>query len=769
LVVAVLVVVSVVGAYLYLWLDREILSTLPEDLSQYRTWRPPTTCRVYAADGSLVDEFYVERRVWVDLDTLPEHVWRAFLVAEDRRFFDHPGVDLFGIARAALENWRAGETVQGGSTLTQQLVKNLMVGDEVSYERKLKEAILAYRLERELGKEAILELYLNYVYLGSGNYGVQAAATDYFGVDAAALDPGQAALIAGLIPAPSRYSPRTHPENARWRRAVVIRAMVDENVIDAVDAIDYLADPVQVVVKKPPISADPIAYVTQVRREVRRLVGEQLAYTQGLRVYTALDPAVQHVATEAVRKALVALDQRQGRRSVLRTLEPEALEAFLAAESTAPPDAAAAPVAEGECFEAVVGRERDLGRLHTGQGTVALAKADWTVLQHQGEEKEAIPLSRRVKPGDVLRLCPTEDGSVVLDPHPWGQGAAVVLENGTGRVIALVGGYEVGLEGFVRATQARRQPGSSFKPYVYAAALRNGHTQLDVVSDLPIALPGGGGRIWSPKNYGGGYAGAMRLRSALARSINTIAVRMALEVGPAEVARTARAMGVATPLRTDITIALGSSEVTPMDQALGYATIARMGVPVQPAYVDRLEDVDGVVLGERGGPIRVDGAVVGELPGAPLPRALEPGIAYELLDMMREVVRSGTARRALRPGFDRGGKTGTTNDFIDAWFVGFTPRYTVAVWVGSDGTTSLGDRETGARAALPAWIEIVEALPAEEGERFAIPDEAVLVRTEEGWVGLPRGTAARGGLAWRDVRGAPLPEFRLAGPQGIPR
>jgi penicillin-binding protein 1A len=376
------------------------------------------------------------------------------------------------------------------------------------------------------------------------------------------------------------------------------------------------------------------AYLTAVRREVRRLFGEQLASTEGLVVHAALDPRAQLVAEEAVIASLDAHALRQ--------------------------------------------------------------------------------------PGGATA-----------------EGAAVAIENATGRVMLVTGGRNTVLEGFVRATRATRQPGSSFKPYVYGSALMGGKTQITTVIDGPLSLPAGGGKTWSPKNYVAGYAGALSLRSAMARSLNTVAVRLVLERGPAEVARLAKAMGVRTPLRVDPTMALGSSEVTPLDQALGYSTIARMGVPTDPVWILQVDDSEGRVLGRAGDRFELGGKVV-TLPGGPLPRAMPAGVAYELADMMRGVVMSGTARKAFDPRFDRAGKTGTTNGFQDAWFVGFTPRWTVAVWVGAEGAITLGDGETGGKAALPVWLAIVQHLGETEGERLPVPPEAVLLRHEGLWLGFDR-------------------------------
>ena len=358
----------------------------------------------------------------------------------------------------------------------------------------------------------------------------------------------------------------------------------------------------------------------------------------------------------------------------------------------------------------------------------------WVFDEREGKRK---PLAWQLKGGEILGVCryaeQAADGTLVeLDTSPWVQSAAVVVHHPTGNVIAVTGGIGEGeLEGFVRGVQATRQPGSSFKPYVYAAAFRRkGLGQLSKIVDRPISYGG-----WTPKNYSGGYSGSMTIRTALTRSTNTVAVQLMAMAGPEYVADLAYALGVRTPLRPDLTMALGSSEVTPLDQAMGYSAIARGGVPAEPIFITRVEDADGNLLAEAGDVLE-DGT---RLPGAPQPRALEPGLAFETLDMMRSVVQFGTGRRAHRDYEDRAGKTGTTNNFVDGWFVGVTPSHAIAVWVGSDGSGTLGDKETGGKASLPTWIAIAEALP-EGPARFPIPDEAVMVTWAGQKVAVRRGT-----------------------------
>jgi penicillin-binding protein 1A len=706
---------------------------------------------VDAADGTKVDQFYADRRYWVDIDDVPDPVWQAFVAAEDRRFFEHPGVDALGVARAIVTNYQAGRTVQGGSTLTQQLVKKLIVGDERSYDRKIREAVLAMRLDRELGKRGILELYMNYVPLGSGNNGVEAASRDYFGIPASQMDAGQAALLAGLVPAPSRYSPRKSMETAFERRRIVLGGMVVMGYLTEAEASEFLDDVVPLPNRETGETPIEAAYITQVRRELRELLPVDDAFSVGLQVHTALDLELQAVVVEAGQFAVDAHYERQGRRALAPPLSDVA--GYLAERQEFE-----TPVA-GDCIDVVVPRTRRLDGLLYGPHVVSLQRSDWNArIRLPDPDFPSQALNITVRSGHVLSGCVTETGELALEGAPWAQSAVVVIDNPTGQVLAMSGGTDVVLEGFVRATQARRQPGSSFKPYVYATALRDGVSQLDVMSDSPISMPAGGGKLWTPKNYGGGYSGSMTLRQALARSVNTIAVRLALRVGVDEVVGVAKGLGVSTPLRRDPTIALGSSEVTPMDQAAAYATIARLGVPIQPVYITWVDgnndEVDVVAGGSQ-----VIGDSVLTLPGARGEPVLSPEVAYETRDMLRQVVRGGTGRSAYIAGMDRGGKTGTTNDNVDAWFVGMTLNHTIAVWVGTDGTGSLGKSETGGKAALPAWRMVADALDEPMG---LAPSPSSIAWWQHGgeWVALSRGHAPTSVVNARlTPANQPLPEF----------
>lgn len=738
------VVVLIAGLLGGRWFQVEVLAGLPDDLQSLRGWRPPGACRILAADGTEVHRFYDERRFWVPLDELPSHLPRSVLVAEDRSFLEHPGVDLRGIGRALRENVRAGRTVQGGSTITQQVVKKLLVGQDRTLRRKLREAVLAWRLERTLSKQEILELYLNYVALGSGNYGVEAAAQSYFGRSARDLDPGQSALLAGLIPAPSRYSPRANPRLAAERRALVLRSRVALGELQEDDLPRWLDAPVLEPVPPPePLAAD---YATAVVHHLEELLPRAAWTDQGLDVQTALDLPLQRAAHAAVSRALEGVRDRQGPRGPRGRIEDVA--AFLLdAPGLSRALGAILEPGPGDCFDAVVGPGGSLEELLAGPFVFSLPpdeQRQTVAATAAGRARRS--LARSVEPGDRLRLCLDPAGQPALDRSPWAQGAAVVLENRTARVLAVVGDQDPRLGGFVRATQARRQPGSTFKGFVYAAALRDGLSQTD--------------RVWPPPPPEEGEEPpdpGPTLRSALAQSINKASVDLYRRRAPGSVVALAAALGVRTPLRDDPSVALGSSEVTPLDLASAYAALARMGVPQEPAWVDAVVDVDGRVLGVRGGEVDLAGGA--GLPGAPGPRALPDGVARELVDMLEAVVEGGTARAAHRPGFARAGKTGTTDDHVDAWFVGMTPTHTVAVWIGVDDRLPLGWGEYGGRAALPAWMEIVDALPEVEGADFGPAPGAVLLPVRGQWQWVQRGRVPRWVLRPPEVGDDPLFPF----------
>ena len=609
-----------VAASFAVW--RELTQDLP-DAAELLDYRPPTATRVYAADGTLIGEFYVERRYLMPIEQVPLGVRRAFLAAEDADFYTHRGIDPQGIARAVYMNLREGEIVQGASTITQQVVKQLLLSPERSFERKAKEMILALEIEAKLTKDQIFYLYLNHIYFGSRTYGLSAASHGLFGVPPSELTLPQAALLAGLPQAPSRYDPRRHPEEALARQRYVLERMRIAGFITQQEYADALATPI--VLAPPPESVtDPAAawYVDQVRRLLEEEFGDEYA-ALGLQVKTAVDLRMQRAAEAALEKALAPLQKRLG----------------------------------------------------------------------SGKR------GKRAADADADRP----------DPRSFVEGALVAIDPETAEVKALVGGLDYERSVFNRAVLARRQPGSSFKPFVYASAVDKGYTQETVVLDAPISLPDGRGGAWTPKNFGNKYMGSVPLRVALTKSLNTVSVRLALDVGLDPLRDHLRAFGFPTDFPRNLSLALGSSEVTLLDLVRAYGVFATLGKRFDPVFVTEITDPNGIPV---------------EFPGV-RPRfetVLNPRTAWIVTDMMREVVQRGTATAAKKLGRPAAGKTGTTNDSKDAWFVGFTPDLVTGVWVGFDADRTLG-KATGGKLAAPIWTDFMEqALEGRPIRELPVPE-----------------------------------------------
>lgn len=748
----------------YLYFRGEVIREFSDAIERAETYRPPGSVVLLDRDGAVFDMFWREKRLWVPLDSLPDAVWGAIVTAEDRRFFEHSGVDVWGIGRAVRANLSGGRVSQGASSLTQQLVKNLIVGKDKTFLRKAREAVIAWELERRLTKRQLLEMYINYVYLGSGNHGIEAAAQNYFGKPAAQMTPAEAALLAALIPAPSRFDPRLAPERAVERRNRVLEAMVDTGFIEAETRDTERMEPIVLAEDGVDGHRSGAAYATHVRRLVVDAFGEEAPFELAMRVHTPMDPEIQRIAEEAVKAASERVMTRQGIWAIVEHLRAGQARAEFLAVTAADPEV-------GDCFHALLSRTEPL-ELKTRNHTWSLAKGERTryVRNRYRRQGSRQPFWGTALVGDKVRVCRSAEREVVLDARDWVQGAAVVIEHATGEVVAMVGGNEPVLEGFVRATQALRQPGSTFKPFVYAAAIEDGRSQLSVMTDEEITLTASDGQEWTPGNSGREeYRGEVPLRTALAASLNSISVQLVDDVGSDKVADLARRAGVRTPLNEVLSIALGSSEVTVLDQATGFATLANGGVYREPRFVRRVEDREGSVLGEAGELVkRSDGSIVGDLPGR-VRQAMSPGVAYETADMMRGVMEGGTGRRGGKKGYFRAGKTGTTNQSTDTWFVGFSPRYTVAVWVGTDDNGSLGIGESGAHTALPAWKSIMDALPAERSDSIPIPAEAMRIRWGGRWVGVNRETVPRNVFGVRRIGDRPLPVFpkrRVMGEDG---
>ncbi|MBK9029808.1 MAG: PBP1A family penicillin-binding protein [Myxococcales bacterium] len=703
---------------------------LPTDLTAAFDYQPNRKSLVLAADGQEIGAFYVENRQVVRLDRIPSHVIAAFLAAEDSRFWDHPGFDAVGIVRAAWKNFTTGGVKQGASTITQQVTKMLLLDSERTYTRKAKELILAVRIERELSKQEILSIYLNHVFLGNNAYGVAAAAETYFGKQIENVTIAEAALLAGLVAAPSEYAPHRHFDRARTRQVYVLGRMREDGYVSDSEVAAALDEPIAILGEVAENDLAAPYFVEQIRQRLVTAIGERRVLNGGLRIYSTLDPRMQAAAELALRHGLETLDRRLGFRGPVARLAPEARARF----ADGPPQRVRAGALEPVLGELVpetrygglvveLPRKGDLTldlgprRLPLGGKDAADARA-W-----RGDD------GARLAVGDVVPVKLSADGAAaVIDQAPLIQGALVAIEPGTGRIRALVGGYDWRDNKFDRASQGHRQVGSSIKPFIYGSALAAGYTVVSRVLDGPVAVPTATG-VWTPSNYDNRYNGVVTLRTALAKSLNTISVRLMLDVGVDRVIDVLRGFGITSDIPRHISIALGTPDLTLLELAGGYAGIASGGRRVTPRLWD-------VVMDGRGAPLLDHRA---DPPG---PQVWPPEVDYALVDLMRGVVARGTAKRALELGRPAAGKTGTSANFKDVWFIGFTTDLLCGVWIGRDDSTPIGDKITGGGAAVPIWVEFMKAAhPPTPIRDFPVPAGVVFARAEP-WGGSPVGPSA---------------------------
>ncbi|MGB0219787.1 MAG: penicillin-binding protein 1A [Sinimarinibacterium flocculans] len=734
LLLAALAVAALFGAAHYYGRDLPSVASL-------RELQLSVPLRIYSRDGKLMGEFGSERRALLRFEDLPPRVVQAFLAAEDDRFFEHPGVDWQGLLRAALKYAATGEKSQGGSTITMQLARNVFLSSERTFTRKFKEILLALRIERELDKPQIMALYLNKIFLGERAYGVGAAALVYFGRDVGSLSLGETAVIAGLPKAPSRDNPVANPVRATERRDYVLRRMRELGYISRAEYEEAVAEPLVVQPYRPQVEVEADYVAEMVRAEMVARFGEE-AYSRGLNVTTTVDASRQTAANAALRQALLEYDRRHGWRGAEAHIPAELL-----AQPQSPEFATAlgryAPVGglQAAVVQAFDGNELALltasGPLTLGDESFAWAKLD----------------SAGLAPGDVVRIDSSGDAPR-LAQIPEAQGALVALNPDDGAIEALVGGFDFFAGKFNRVTQARRQAGSGFKPFLYATAMAHGYTPASVLLDAPVVFDDP--RLestWRPENYGGDIKGPMRLREALVQSRNLVSIRLLMGIGIDTALDFIPRFGLpADRLPRDLTMALGSAVFTPLEMARGYATIANGGFVVDPYVIVEVRDSAGEIV-ERAQPRRacpeclLPPPVADETQPTPLPtavadeaeaewlpaeQAVDPAVAWLVGDMLHDVTVRGTAAKVAQlQRNDLAGKTGTTNDETDAWFNGFQRHHVAVVWVGFDQPTPLGRGEVGGRAALPAWMDYMRvALDGVPQERAPRPPGLVNVRID---------------------------------------
>jgi len=789
----ILLVVSIVGAAsgaaaIHWFVIREL-----PDFEKIDDYQPPVTSHVVDRKGRLIAEFYTEQRLLVPIEEIPPHVRMAFVSAEDGKFYEHEGFDFVAIVRAALANLREGGIAQGASTITQQTVKSLLLSSEKTYERKLKEIFLSWRLEQQLTKDEILYLYLNQIYFGNGAYGVGQAARSYYGKEAKDLTVSEAALLAGLPQRPSAYEPNRNPKAAEGRRRYVLGRMLAEGHIDQKTHDAELASP-PVIQDHSDREAFEIAgyFSEEVRRLLYKELGQDAVLEGGLRIETTLDLDLQRTARDAVRKGLIAQDHRHGYRGPVRRIGPDeradelerlalvnaqktpsksaaskspqaayAAETLSEAERAETADRIRARLEEGEALEGLVlavdTREQS-AKVGFGAGVVgraALADVKWARKPNPSSGPYAVSeIGSIFDVGDVVpfvRIAAVGESTgesaaatngdarasepiVRLDigQEPFAQGALLSLDNATGEVLAMIGGYDFAKSEFNRAVQAARLPGSAFKPFIYGAALTRSYTPVSTVIDRPVVYTDpSSGFIWAPRNYGRKSYGPMTMRDALKKSINNATVYLFRDIGPSYVIEHARRFGIQSKLTPDLSLALGTSAVTLLELTRAYAVYPRGGKRVIPKFIKRVVDREGneiladVALGDVPPPLSPlprfeettttgDSTWPNEPSGSSsdADQVIRSADAYLMCDMLQAVVREGTGAALAKYGRTFAGKTGTTNEYSDAWFMGFSPEITTGVWVGNDDNHVLGRGETGGTTALPIWGDFMKVAVA---------------------------------------------------------
>ena len=816
---SVLLLFAIISISAFLFLTYNYYAKGLPDLKDITSYKPTLVNEIYASDGTMIGRFGLEKRKLIDLNKIPKHVIDSFIAVEDKRFFEHSGLDFKGILRAFIENMRKGEVVAGGSTITQQVTKNLILSPERTLSRKIKEAILAHRIEKNLSKEEILYLYLNHIYLADGTYGIEAASMNYYGKSSKNINISEAALLAGIPKRPERYSPRKHLDNAIERQKVILKIMYEENFINE-DQYNAATEYTINILPKSDINYQVSPYfVEHVRKYLENMVGEEQYKLGGYKVFTTIDIDLSLSAQWALRKGIYDYETRWNNNFVKRKLSTkEGINKYIANTDTN-------KIKIGNKINVAVTSVKGL------DGPVKIATIKFG--KYKGQFKYVVfnknvkttpqsidfRLSKKFLPVDsykgiyvipdnlapgniisvkILNLFENNNASIRPQFQNNAQ-AGIVSIDSNGNVVAMVGGFDFHESQFNRAYQAYRQPGSSFKPLVYSAAIDKGYTQTTVLFDMPITIDD-----WEPRNYDGTYKGAIVLRDALSNSRNLATIRMLLDIGPEYVANYSNRFKFKSTLNPYPSLALGGSDVTIFEMVQAFSVFSNGGIWVEPRFVYRIYDRNNQIIEDNTGQYFEDkekkmkrqrnlkrkelleelskkkGRALTDLktkdeelnekefailknedyeeneflaaeefvellkkgniefgPANTPERLINNDTSYIITDLLRAVINEGTGRRAshLNSIAPVAGKTGTTNDYTDAWFVGYSPDITTGVWVGKDNHSSLGKKESGSRAALPIWIDFMkEAISRNKGSRFKVPDSVKLVDTPYGTI-----------------------------------
>jgi len=694
------------------------------DYKFLKSYKPPVSSKVYSGEGELVNDFSTEKRIFVPYEAIPQKVINSFLSAEDKNFFKHPGVDAKGVLRAIIKNISniiSSKRLEGASTITQQVAKNFLLTNEVSLNRKFKEAILAFRIERVLSKERILELYLNQIYLGEGTYGVASASLEYFDKPINELNYNEAAVLAALPKAPSKYNPYKNIELAKFRRDLVLQNLFENDYISKRDYTKFVNKNILLKKRKKIFFEDTRYYVEDIRKNIINKFGYDKVYKQGLNIKTPINLNLQKIATQSLRDGLINYDKRKGWRGPILNKKysikwAEDLKNLKLEKSI---NWQLAIVKKIKKFSVEIETDDKL------KGFIKYENTTWT-------KKE---LNELFKVGDVIYVKNIDKNNFSLRQLPEVNGGIVVMDPFTGRVLALSGGFSFKKSEFNRATQASRQPGSAFKPFIYALALENGYTPSTLILDAPLVLEQGSDlKMWKPENYGKKFYGPSTLRMGLEKSRNLMTVRIAQDLGVKKIVNFTEQLGIYDNPSELLSISLGSAETTLLKLTSAYCSFVNGGKLINPIMIDRIQDSEGNTIFNNETRKCVNCNQISFL-GDNYPKIEDNFLqifssetAYQMTSILEGVVKRGTGKKLRDLRLDLGGKTGTTNNNTDAWFIGFTSKLVIGVYVGQDNPRPLGKYETGAKAALPIFKDFIKkAIKKEEARPFKVADNILMM------------------------------------------
>jgi penicillin-binding protein 1A len=716
---------GLLGTFLILAVLWAFSNNLP-DYKFLKSYKPPVSSKVYSGDGELVNDFSTEKRIFVPYNAISKKVINSFLSAEDKNFYSHPGVDAKGVLRAVINNISniaTSKRLEGASTITQQVAKNFLLTNEVSLNRKLKEVILAFRIERTLSKERILELYLNQIYLGGGAYGVASASLEYFDKSISELNYDETALLAALPKAPSRYNPYKNIELAKFRRDLVLKNLFENNYINRIDYEKFLKKKIVLKKRKKTFTEDASYYIEDIRKDVVVQLGFDKVYKEGLNISTPINLNLQKIAIESLRNGLLSYDKRKGWRGPLlrdKKLDNwknrlDLLEKFRLEKSI---NWDLAIVKKIDKFSVEIQTEKKLN------GIINYENISWI-------KKE---FDEILKIGDIVYVENIENNIFALRQLPLVNGGIVVMDPYTGRVLALSGGFSFKKSEFNRATQASRQPGSAFKPFIYALALENGYTPSTLILDAPLVLEQGYDlKMWKPENYGKKFYGPSTLRMGLEKSRNLMTVRIAQDLGLKKIVNFSKQLGIYDNPSELLSISLGSAETTLLKLTSAYSSFINGGKLIKPIMIDRIQDSEGNTIfnNEKRKCINCD-QISSSSKNYPIIedtfiQIFSPQTAYQMTSILEGTVQNGTGRNLKDLNLDLAGKTGTTNGNTDTWFIGFTSKLAIGVYVGADNPKSLGRYETGAKTALPIFKSFVKnAVNKEDARPFKVANDIIM-------------------------------------------